>query len=129
MSIEIQNQYLNYLFDPSFQEVNRLFVLYFKNNGNRKSHRGCFLPKVEIKDYNVTIDGQIVFHQPVTNDLIKSDNITKTATGQGNDYTSGCLQDHPYFKEHYKLIAIDLSKQQALDVNLKAIQQINFLEI
>ena len=55
------------------------------------------------------------------------DNIRKIATGQGDDYTTGCLLDYSYFKEHYKLVTIDLSKQKALDVNPKAIQQINFI--
>ena len=53
------------------------------------------------------------------------DNIRKIATGPGDDYTAGCLLDYPYFKEHYKMIAIDLIKQQALDADQKAIQQIN----
>ena len=53
-------------------------------------------------------------------------NIRKIATGQGDDYTIGCLLDYSYFKENYKLIAIDLSKQQALDADPRAIQQINF---
>ena len=53
-------------------------------------------------------------------------NIRKIATGQGDDYTRGCLLDYPYFKDHYKMIAIDLSKQQALDANPRAIQQIKF---
>ena len=53
------------------------------------------------------------------------DNIQKVATGQVDDYTTGCLLDYPNFKEHYKLIAIDLSIQQALDADLEAIQQIN----
>ena len=53
-------------------------------------------------------------------------NIRKVAAGQGDDYTTGCLLDYSYFKDHYKLIAIDLSKQQALDADPRAIQQINF---
>ena len=124
--IERQNQYLNYLFDPSFQGVNRLFVLSFENNDDRKVHAWYFLPKVEIKDYNVMINGQNLFGQPVRNELTKNDNNPKTATGQGNDYISDCLLDHPYSKEHHKLIAIDLSKQEALDANPKEMQQINF---
>ena len=70
------------------------------------------------------INGQNLFGQPVRNELIKNDNNPKTATRQGNDYISDCLLDHPYSKEHHKLIAIDLSKQEALDA--KAMQQINF---
>ena len=54
------------------------------------------------------------------------DKIRKIATGQGDDYTTGCLLDYNYFNNYYKMIAIDLSKQQAFDVDLKAIQQINF---
>ena len=53
-------------------------------------------------------------------------NIRKINTGQGDDYTTGCLLNHSYFKDHYKIITIDLSKQQALDADPKAIQQINF---
>ena len=58
--------------------------------------------------------------------ILKHENVRKIATGQGDDYTTGCLLDYPYFKNHYKMIAIDLSKQQALDADPRAIQQINF---
>ena len=54
------------------------------------------------------------------------ENIIKITTGQGDNYTTGCLLDYPYFKNLYKIIAIDLSKQQALDDDPRAIQQINF---
>ena len=54
------------------------------------------------------------------------ENIRKIATGQGDDYTTGCLLDYCYFKDHYKMTAMYLSKQQALDANPRAIQQINF---
>ena len=67
----------------------------------------------------------IFFDQPVKNDKITYGNIRKVATGQG-DYTTGCLLDYAYFKNYYKMIAIDLSKQQALDDDPRAIQQINF---
>ena len=66
------------------------------------------------------------FDQPVKNDKVTYDNIRKIATGQGDDYTTGCLLDYTYFKKYYKMIAVDLSKQQALDADPKAIQQINF---
>ena len=72
------------------------------------------------------IDGTNVFDQPI-NSMNKTDkNIRRIATGQGDDYTTGCLLDYSYFKDHYKMIAIDLSKQQALDADPRAIQQINF---
>ena len=66
------------------------------------------------------------FDQPVKNNKITYDNIRKIATGQGDDYTTGCLLDYSYFKNTYKMIAVDLSKQQALDADPRAIQQINF---
>ena len=59
------------------------------------------------------------------NNKVIYENIRKIATGQGDDYTTGCLLDHPYFNDSYKMIAVDLSKQQALDVDSRAIQQIN----
>ena len=66
------------------------------------------------------------FDQPVKHDIRKYDNMRKVSTSQGDDYTAGCLLDYNYFKEHYKMIAIDLSKQQELDSDPKAIQQTNF---
>ena len=75
-------------------------------------------------DYNVMIDGRNFFDQPIKNDLKTYSNIRKVATGQGDDYTTGCLIDYSYFKKYYKLIKIDLSKQQKLDGYSKATQQI-----
>ena len=117
---------MNHLVDPSFQWINRLFVLSFENEDDRTSHSTYYLPKVEIKDYNVMIDGKNVFDQPINSDLKTYENIRKIATGQGDDYTTGCLLDYSYFKDYYKMIAIDLSKQQVLDADPTAIQQINF---
>ena len=73
------------------------------------------------------IDGTCIFDQPVNNDFKTYENIRKMATGQWDDYTAGCLLDYSYFKENYKMIAKDLSKQQALDANPRAIQQINVM--
>ena len=112
-----QNRYLNHLINPSFQGVYRLFVLSFENEDGRTSHSTYYLPKVEIKDYNVMIDGKNFFDQPII-----YENIRKIATGQGDDYTTGCLLDYFYFKDHYRMIAIDLSKQQALDADPRTIQ-------
>ena len=72
------------------------------------------------------INGQNFSVQPVKNDLITYDNITKIAIGQKDDYTTDCLLDYNYFNNYYKMIAIILSKQQALDTDPKQIQQINF---
>ena len=72
------------------------------------------------------IDGKIFFDQPIDNKFKTYENSRKIATGKGDDDTTGCLLDYPYFKENYKMIAIDLSIQQALDFDPRAIQQINF---
>ena len=72
--------------------------------------------------YNVMIDDQNFVNIPVKNDLRTLDNILKTATGQGDDCTTGCLLYYNYFNKYYKMISIDLSKQQALDADPKAIQ-------
>ena len=98
------------------------------NNDNdwRASNKRYYIPNIEIKDCNVTIDGKNFFDQPVKNDKVTYENIRKIAIGQGDDYTTGCLLDYTYFKKYYKMIAIDLSKQQALDADPRAIQQINF---
>ena len=108
---QAQNRYLYFLIDQSFQGVNRLFVLSFKDDDGRESRKQYNLPTVEIKDYNVMINARNFFDQPVKNDLKTYDNIRKIATGQGDDYTTGCLLDYIYFKKYYKLITIDLSKQ------------------
>ena len=81
---------------------------------------------MDIKDYNVMIDGRNFFFRPIKNDLKTYYNIRKIATGQGDDYIIWSLLDYPYFKKYYKLIAIDLSKQRKLDVDPKSIKQINF---
>ena len=74
-------------------------------------------------------DGQNFFDQPVKNDRRRYHNIRKIMTGQEDDCTTGCLLDYVSFKNYYKMVAIDLSKQQELDADPKAIQQNNFTEV
>ena len=112
--------------EPIFQGVNRIFVLAFENDTQRTSHSGYYLPNAEIKNYNVMINGENFFDQPIKSNKVTYENIRKIATSQGDNYTSGCLLDCPYYKDSYKMIAVDLSKQQALDADPRAIQQINF---
>ena len=121
-----QNPNLNHLVEPSFQGINRLFVLAFKNDDDRTSDEHNYLPIAEIKDHNIMINGENFFDQPIKNNKVTYDHIRKFATGQGDDYTTGCLLDYPYFANTYKMIPVDLSKQQALDADPRAIQQINF---
>ena len=75
------------------------------------------------------IDDKNFFGQSINSNLKTYENIRKIATGKGDDYTTGCLLDYSYFKDQYKMIAIDLSKQQALDADPRAIQQINLQQI
>ena len=93
---------LNNLIEPNFQAVNRLFALAFKNDAQRISKKISYISNVEIKDYNVMIDGKNLFDQPVKNNKVTYENIRKIATGQGDDYTTGCLLDYIYFKKYYK---------------------------
>ena len=71
-------------------------------------------------------DGKNFFNQPIKSNKVTYENIRKIATGKDDDYTTGCLLDYIYFKNYYKMIAADLRKQQALDADPEAIQQINF---
>ena len=72
------------------------------------------------------IDGRNFFNQPINSMSKTYENIRKIATGKGDDHTTGCMLDYPYFKENYKMIAIDLNRQNELDVDPRSIQQINF---
>ena len=97
-----QNANLNHLIEPSFQGINRLFVLAFENNDQRTSNKRYYIPNMKIKDHNVMIDRKNFFDQPIKNDKVTYENITKIATGQGDDYTTGCLLDYTYFKDTTK---------------------------
>ena len=122
------------LLNASFQGVRRLFVLAYvvaagaaNDEAGIKDNKKYFLPRGEIKNYNVLIDGRNFYDQPI-NDLIKQyDEVRKVSTGHGDDYTTGSLLDYAYFKDNYKLIEVDVSKQKALDADpTRAIQQIVF---
>ena len=106
-----------------------MFVLAYAsvdNINNENSYRKYFLPRLKIKNYNIEIDGRNFFDEPI-NDLIrKYDEIRKISTGQGDDYTTGCLFDFAYFEKNYRLIVVDLRKEKALDSDSRAIQQIIF---
>ena len=112
--------------EPSFQGVNRLFVLVFENDTPRTSHTAPYLPNIEIKNYNVMINGENFFDQPIKDNKLTYENIRKVAIGKGDNYATGCLLDYPCFRDNYKMIAVDLSRQQALDPDPRKIQQINF---
>ena len=118
--------------DNSFQGVNRLFVLAYDNveNGDNKveknSHQKYFLPRVNINKYNALIAGSNFYDQPISDQIRKCDEVRMVALGKGEDYTTGCLLDYKYFKDHYQLIAFDLSKPKELHADPRAIQQLEF---
>ena len=99
------------------------------NKVERNSHRKYFLPRVDITNYNVLTDARNFYDQPISDQIKKYDEIRKIATGKGDDFTTGCLLDYQYFKNHYQLIAVDLSKQKELNADPRAIQQIEFYEM
>ena len=104
-----QNPKLNHLVEPSFQGVNRLFVLAFENDDDSTSDDQYYLPTVEIKDYNIMINGENFFDQPTKNNKVTCENIRKIAIGQGDDNTTGSLLDYSYFANAYKMITVNLS--------------------
>ena len=117
MTIQPKNNNLNYLIDPTFTNVNRLFVLSFTrdNAGDNRDSFSHYVPNFEIKDFNVLIDGKSFFDLPVKNEEAYEKIIDMN---NNNDYTTGNLLD-----ENYKLFAIDFSKQ----TKLKDPQQISFI--
>ena len=120
-----QSLNINRLVEPSFQGVNRLFILVYDNDAQRTSHSSYYLPNAAIKDYNVMIKAENFLDQSIKSNKVAYENIGKVATDQRDDYVTGCLLDYPYFKDSYKMIAIDLSKQNALNSDSTA-NQINF---
>ena len=113
-----QSPNLNHLAEPSLQRINRLFVLAFENDDDRTSDERYNLPTVEIKDYNIVINGENFFDQPIKNNKITYDNIRKIAIGQGDDYTTGCLLDYPHFTDTYKMIAVDLEFNKLISLQI-----------
>ena len=125
MTTEAINNNLNILTDPTFTNVNRLFVLAYQNADDRQSFSQFYLPRVMVKDFNVIIDKLAFFDLPIKTEEEAYEKIIDIS--RNNEYTTGNLLDYDYFKKYYKLIAIDLSKQQVLLENEDLIQQINFI--
>ena len=124
MTNQTQNNNLSYLINPTFTKVNGLFVLLFENEDDRRSFSKYHVPNVQIKDFNVLIDGKSFFDMAIKNEEETYKQIIEM--GRNNDYTTGNLLNYEYFSKHYKLIAIDLSKKIELE-NPDLKQQINFI--
>ena len=115
--------------DPSFQGVNRLFVMTYSRLVNQPTRDGqtkYYLPRIDLNKYNVIIDGRNFYDNPIESNIEKYRELKKVMIGKGEDYTTGSLLDYNYFKKHYKLVAVDSSKQKELDADPRAIQQIEF---
>ena len=139
------NNYKRTLLVTAFPGINRLFVMGFNDNDvlnplpadgephitnshrnrvERNGYRKCFFPRVDIKDYNVLIDGRNFYEKNITDGVKKYEELRKVMTGRGEDYTTGSLLDYDCWKNNYILICCDLSKQKVLDSIPKANQQI-----
>ena len=115
--------------DPSFQGVNRLFLMAYDRaagQATRNGQRKYYLPRIDLKKYNVIIDGRNFYDNPIESDIKKYRELKKVMIEKGEDYTTGSLLDYNYFNKHYKLVAVDLPKQKELDGNPSSIQQIEF---
>ena len=133
------------MLDTTIPGVNRLFIARFNDNdaigdGNQepqnsintadcKVERNGFIkyfpPRVDIKDYNILIDGKNIYDQNISKDFIKYEELRKVMTERGEDYTTGSLLYYDYWKNNYKLICCDLSKQKVLDSNIKPNSRLN----
>ena len=120
-------KYIN--LDPSFQGVNRLFVMAYSRANNQPTRNGqqkYYLPRIDLEKYNVIIDGRNFYDNPIESGIEKYRELKKVMIGKGEDYTTRSLLDFKYFDRHYKLVTVDLSKQKELDADPRAIQQIEF---
>ena len=116
--IQAAKELTDYLFLPIIiQQIIKFLLIHIKN---------YFLPRVEIDNCKIEIDGRNFYDQPINDSIKQYDEIRKISTGKGDDYTTGCLLDFDYFEKNYRIIAADLSKQKALDADSQAIQQIIF---
>ena len=113
MTNQTQNNNLNYLIDPTFTKVNRLFVLSFENEDDRRSFSKYYVPNVQIKDFNVLIDWKSFSDVLIKNEEETYEQIIEM--GRNNYYTTGNLLDYEYILKHYKLVAVDVSKQIELE--------------
>ena len=125
MTTEAVTNHLSILIDPTFTNVNRLFVLAYQNADDRQSFSQFYFSNVMVKDYNVIIDKLAFFDLLIKTEEEAYEKIIDIS--RNSEYTTGNLLDYDYFKKHYKFIAIDLSKQQVLQENEDLIEQINFI--
>ena len=115
--------------DSSLQGVNRWFIMAYSKVGgqpNKNSQEKYYLPRIDLEKYNVIIDGRNFYDNPIESDIEKYRELKKVMIGKGEDYTTGSLLDYNYFNKHYKLVAVDLSKQKELGADPRAIKLTEF---
>lgn len=121
-----QDNNFNFMIEPTFQGVNRLFVLAYDTTDTRESTLRLFFPYKLIDNYNFLIDGRNIFESPITKEDRRGyENLRDIMIGNGDDHTMGSLIDYDYFSKSYKIIVVDLTRQKVLDANPRAVQQIN----
>ena len=127
--IKIQQTNSDFFLESNFVGVNRLFFLVCTNQdvASKIFKTETYLPKGIIDNYNVIINVKNFYEQAIDSDIKQYKEIRKLTTLQGEDYTTGCLLDYEYIKNHSRLTAVDLSRQKELDADWKAIQQIEFV--
>ena len=111
MRIKNMANVFRYFLQSNFVGVTRFFILVYANqNDNAKIFKAkrYYLPKVVIDNYNVIINGKNFYNQPIDSNIKRYEEVRKITTGQGEDYTTGCVLDYDYIKNHYRLIAVDL---------------------
>ena len=91
------------------------------NQATRNGQRKYYLARIDLKKYNVIIDGRNFYDNPIESDIEKYRELKKVRIGKGEDYTAGSLFYYNYFKKHYKLVTVDLSIQKELDADPRAI--------
>ena len=117
----------------SFQGVSKLFAAAYEttnieiNANTEESRKRYYLPRAEIKDYNILIDGRNFYDQNVNSSIVRYNELLKMTTGRSEDYSTGCLLDYDYYIKDFNIVGIDLSHQAVLDSDPKINQQIEFV--
>ena len=119
--------------DASFQGVSKLFAVAYetddieRNANTEESRRRYYLPRAEIKDYNVLIDGRNFYGQNVNSSIVRYNEYLKMTTGRSADYSTRCLLDYDYYIKDFNIVGIYLSHQAVLDSDPKINQQTEFI--
>ena len=127
------NNFKRITLDVTFQGVSKLFAAAYEINDIRRnanteeSIRRYYLPRAEIKDYNILIDGRNFYDQNVNNSIVRYNELLKMTTGRSEDYSTGCLLDYDYYLKDFNIVGIDLLHQAVLDSDPKINQQIEFV--